>query len=101
MPPMPSRPRVCRDRKDVAWMMTFLEQTGAAALIPEMFLAIAAMALLMLGVFRRRAHRDRRHSYTCGGRGSGHLDAGGATGSIWRRIHRRYLRARHEGAGAV
>src|SRR6266508_6034965 len=52
---MPSRPRVCRDRKDVAWMMTFLEQTGAAALIPEMFLAIAAMALLMLGVFRRRA----------------------------------------------
>ena len=36
-------------------MMTFLDQTGAAALMPEMFLAVAAMALLMIGVFRRQA----------------------------------------------
>src|SRR6185503_8234224 len=54
-PPIPSRPRVCHDQKGVAWMMTFLDQTGAAALMPEMFLAVAAMALLMIGVFRRQA----------------------------------------------
>ena len=35
-------------------MMSIFEQAGAAAVIPEMFLAAAAMALLMLGVFRQR-----------------------------------------------
>ena len=34
-------------------MTEFLTQTGAAAAYPEIFLAIAAMALLMLGVFRK------------------------------------------------
>jgi NADH-quinone oxidoreductase subunit N len=37
-------------------MTAFLEQTGAAALMPEMFLALAAMALLMLAVFSRSSN---------------------------------------------
>jgi NADH-quinone oxidoreductase subunit N len=34
-------------------MTSMLEQAGAAAVIPEIFLAVAAMALLMLAVFRK------------------------------------------------
>jgi NADH-quinone oxidoreductase subunit N len=36
-------------------MTTLLAQTGAAVLLPEIFLAIAAMVFLMLGVFRSRS----------------------------------------------
>src|SRR5437762_7699702 len=35
-------------------MMSVFQQAGAGAVIPEIFLAVAAMALLMLGVFRQR-----------------------------------------------
>jgi NADH-quinone oxidoreductase subunit N len=35
--------------------MSIFQQAGASAVIPEMFLAVAAMALLMLGAFRKGA----------------------------------------------
>src|SRR4029079_16153512 len=36
-------------------MMPFFEQAGIAAMLPEIFLALVAMVLLMLSVFQRRA----------------------------------------------